>query len=147
MLFRKIGKLLLGQVTPFQIIAAAIIGGAMGFMPGIQAAGMIFLLLLILIILNANLFVAGAVGVLAKLVSLIAMPVSFQMGQLLLDGPAEGLFRTLVNAPVTALLGLEYYVVTGGLALGIVFGVVCGWVLVRALITPSSWSTGSTWCP
>lgn len=66
MLLRKIGKLIMGQATPFQIIAAAMIGGAMGFMPGLQAAGMIFLLLLILIMLNANLFVAATVGMTGK---------------------------------------------------------------------------------
>jgi hypothetical protein len=40
----------------------------------------------------------------------------------LLDGPTQGLFKALINAPVFALFGFDNYVATGALALGLVIG-------------------------
>jgi hypothetical protein len=34
MIMRKIGKIILGKVTPFQIIAACMLGAMIGFLPG-----------------------------------------------------------------------------------------------------------------
>ena len=126
---RTFGKLFRGTATPFQIWAACILGAMLGFMPGFaQAAGSIVVLLLVLVILNANLGIAGLVGVGAKLISLLMTPLSFSVGRFVLDGPTEGLARTLINAPVFALFGFDYYVTTGGLVLGLVVGAVAGWV-------------------
>ena len=131
MLTRKIGKLLRGKATPFQIYAACILGSMIAFVPGLaRAPGLFLALVLLLVILNANLGVAAMVGIAAKLVSLVLTPASFAVGKLLLHGPTEGLFRTMVNAPVLAYFGLEYYTVTGGVVLGLVFGVVAGVVLM-----------------
>jgi uncharacterized protein (TIGR03546 family) len=134
MITRKIGKLIRGKTTPFQVLSAAILGAMLGFMPGwVQAPGLILFLVLLLIILNANLFVAGFVGVLTKLVSLAAMPVQFEAGRLLLDGPTQPVFKAAINAPVLAYFGFEYYATTGGVLLGLVMGIVLGLALVTAL--------------
>jgi uncharacterized protein (TIGR03546 family) len=135
MITRKIGKLLRGKATPFQIGAACVLGGALGFMPvsASAAGGLIVILTLLLIVLNANLFIAALVLGVAKLLSLALMPVSFQVGQILLDGPTRPLFKWAINTPVLALMDFRYYVTTGGLVLGLVFGVVVALVLNGAL--------------
>jgi len=69
----------------------------------------------------------------AKLVSLLVVPLSFQVGRFLLEGPTEGLFAALVNAPVLAWCGLEYYAVSGGLLVGLVLGLVAGLVIARSV--------------
>jgi uncharacterized protein (TIGR03546 family) len=128
-LIRKIGKLLRGAATPFQVFLAAILGALLGFVPSFsRSPALVVGLVLLLVVFNANLVVAGLVGTLAKLASLALMPVSFAAGRMLLDGPARPLFAKLVNAPVTAFFGLEYYVCTGGLLLAVVFGLVAGWL-------------------
>lgn len=131
MITRKIGKLLRGKATPFQIILAAVLGSMIGFIPGFwNGPGLTIALLLILIIFNANLVVAGLVGLVSKLLCYISLPVSFSIGQFLLEGPLEPMFRKLINAPVLALFGFEHYATTGGTLLGLIFGVVSGIVLV-----------------
>ena len=87
-LLRKFGVLLRGKATPFQIIAGCLLGAWLGFMPGFfHAPGLIVVLTLALIFLNANLFLAGIVGLAAKLLSFVLLPVSFNLGRALLDGP------------------------------------------------------------
>ncbi len=133
MITRKIGKLIRGSATPFQIVAACLLGSLLAFLPGFkQAPGLFLTWLAILVILNANLFVAGIVGVAAKLVALLIAPVSFAIGRFLLEGPLRGLFEAIVNAPVLAWFGFEYPLVTGGQAMALIFGLVTGVLLVRA---------------
>jgi uncharacterized protein (TIGR03546 family) len=133
-LLRKIGTLLRGNATPFQIIVGCLLGAMLGFMPGFaHAPGLMAVLTLALVLLNANLFLAALVGLAAKAASLLLMPASFHVGRALLDGPTEGLFRQLINAPVFALFGFESYVATGGLVLGGLFGLVTGVLLARGL--------------
>lgn len=132
--WRKIGKILRGKATPFQIIAASVLGAMIGFVPGWrEGGGLLVTLILLLVILNANLVVALVVAAGSKLLSLALMPVSFQIGGLLLDGPTQPLFRAAINAPVLALFGLEYYVTTGGMVLGLAAGLVVGVLLVAAV--------------
>ncbi len=134
MLSRTIGKIIRGNATPVQIVMAGALGGAIGFMPGfLNAPGLTIALLLLLVILNANLGFAALIGLLAKPVSILLLPVSFALGQALLDGPLQPLFRTLVNAPVFALFGFERYVATGGLVLGLVLGGGAGAVVAGAV--------------
>jgi hypothetical protein len=61
------------------------------------------------------------------------MPVTFEVGHFLLDGPAKGPLTTAINAPVLALFGFEYYTVTGGLVLGLAFGIVAA-ILAVSLV-------------
>jgi uncharacterized protein (TIGR03546 family) len=143
-LSRKIGAFLRGNATRGQVFAAALLAGLLGFVPGfflpgdlgggfLQAPALILGLLFLAFVLNANLGVFGLVMIAAKLLSFALLPVSFQIGRLLLDGPLQPLFRALVNAPVSAWFGLEYYATTGGLVLGALFGTASGVLLVKAL--------------
>lgn len=135
MLFRKIGALIRGRVTPFQLMAACVLGAVVGFLPGwTKAPGLMAVATLLLIVLNANLLVAGLVGLGARLLSLLAAPLLFALGRFLLDGPTRGIFESLINAPVFALFGLEYYVAAGGLLAGLIVGVLAG-CLAIAVIT------------
>lgn len=126
-LLRKIARVLRGAATPFQIHAACILGAMFGFVPSVaRSPALVLGLLLALAILNANLLVAGLVAGAAKLASLALMGVSFALGRFLLDGPARGLLEPMINAPVLAFGGFEWYVVPGGLLLGLLFGVLAG---------------------
>ncbi|WP_438482996.1 hypothetical protein [Oleiharenicola lentus] len=133
-LLRKFGNLLRGKATPFQIIAGCLLGALIGFMPGFShAPGLIVVLSLALILINANLFLATIVGLLAKLLSIALMPASFHVGRVLLDGSTETFFRKLINAPVFALFGFESYVATGGLVIGGLVGLVTGILIARGI--------------
>ncbi|MDQ8186311.1 hypothetical protein [Pelagicoccus sp. SDUM812002] len=89
--------------------------------------------ILLLLVLNANLFLAGIVLLLSKLVMLVAMPVIFAVGRLLLEGPTQGLFKTLINAPVTAYSGLDYYAVAGGQLVALILGFASAFFLKRSI--------------
>jgi uncharacterized protein (TIGR03546 family) len=131
MISRSIGSVLRGKGTPAQFMMACILGAALGFMPGFkQAPGLIACLTLLLVLLNANLFLAVSVGLLAKLAAFALMPVSFAIGRSALDGPTQGLFKSMINAPVLAFFGFEYYAVTGGLLLGVIVGVIVGLIII-----------------
>jgi len=133
-LTRKIGKILRGNSTPFQLIMACVLGTMMGFVPGFsQAPGLLIALTFALVVINANLVLAALVGVVAKLVARPLVPLAYSMGTFLLDGPAQGLFKTFVNAPVLAFFGIEYYTVTGGQFLGLILGLVIGVLLSFAM--------------
>ncbi|MFP4223400.1 MAG: hypothetical protein ACLFVN_04925 [Phycisphaeraceae bacterium] len=126
-MLRKLLKLVRGQVTPLQVMVACTLGAAIGFMPGLaQAPGLLLVLTLLLVLLNTPLLLAGVVAGLAAVASLLLLPVSFQVGRFLLDGPAQPVFEVLINAPVLALFGFEYYATTGGLVVGLLLGALLG---------------------
>jgi uncharacterized protein (TIGR03546 family) len=145
MLFtRKIGSVLRGKATPFQVMLATTLGGLLGFVPGfflpgdlgggfLQAPGLILLLLSLVLVLNANLAVFGLVTLAGKLLSLLLLPVSYAVGTWLLDGPLQGVYRTAINGKVTAWFGLEYYATAGGLVVGLAFGLLVGVLLNRTI--------------
>ncbi len=135
MLFRKIGALIRGRATPFQLVAACVLGAVVGFLPGwVQAPGLMAVATLLLVVLNANLLLAALVGLGSRLLSYLVVPVLFSVGRWLLDGPLGGVLEWMINAPVFALMGLDYYVVTGGVVAGLLVGLVSGTVAV-AIIT------------
>lgn len=131
---RKIGKLIRGTATPFQIFSAGVIGGIVGSLPGfVQAPGLTIFCLLIVMLLNANLALAALVAVAAKIITTFSMPVLFAIGRFFMDGPLQGLFEWMINTPVLALFGFEYYATTGALVFGTLFGVFSGWVVTRLI--------------
>ncbi len=134
MFLRKLGKFIRGNVSAFQITLACLLGGITGFLPGFDTAPFLWgLLFTVLLIFNANLVLFGASFLLLSLLGLLLVPVTFQVGILLLEGPLSGLFGTLINAPVTAWMGFEIYLVSGGLLLGALAGLVLG-LLVASLL-------------
>jgi uncharacterized protein (TIGR03546 family) len=135
MLFiRRIGRLIRGKATPAQIFVACLIGALLGFAPGFtQAPALVVFLLALLALLNANVPAALLAAIPATLLALVIMPLSLHVGRFLLDGPSQPFFAAAINAPVLALFGLEYYATTGGLVIGLVFGVLVGYLMVVAV--------------
>ncbi len=133
-MIRDIVGLLRGKATPLQVFLACLLGALIGFVPSFSTSGgLLVAYVLLLLVLNANIGLCLLVAGFAKLLALLAMPVSFSIGRVLLEGPSEGLFRSAVNAPVLAWFGLEYYATTGGLVLGLVTGLVVGGFLSKTL--------------
>jgi uncharacterized protein (TIGR03546 family) len=131
---RKIGKLVRGNTTPLQVYAAALLGAFIGFTPGFDhSPGLILFWSFVLLILNANLFLAGLIGLLSKLIYLLTLPVAFSLGRFLIEGPTQGLFSSLHNGPITAYFGLDYYVVPGGQLLALIVGLLFGYLFSRGL--------------
>lgn len=134
MITRKIGKLIRGKVTPVQVGMACVLGAMIGFVPSVRTSPALLLFLLaLLLVLNANLFVATFMAAGSKLLSLLIMPVQFGVGRAVLDGPLGGLMSSLINAPVLAWFGFEYYATTGGIVLSVVVGAATTAVLVIAI--------------
>ncbi len=138
MLTRKIGKLVRGKVTPVQVGMACVLGAMIGFVPSVKTSPALLLFLLaLLLILNANLFVATFMAAGGKLLSLLIMPAQFAVGRAVLDGPVfgggGGVMSTLINAPVLAWFGLEYYATTGGIVLGVVVGATAAAAMIIAI--------------
>jgi len=134
MIIRKIGKFLRGNATAFQIVSATVLGGLLGSLPGFGQGPLLMLCLLFLVmVLNANLFLAGITLLIVKLISLLLLPVYFSIGVTLLEGPLGNLVAGLVNAPVTAWFGLDYYVMIPSLAVGGLLGLLSGILLSRSL--------------
>ena len=134
MITRKIGKLIRGKVTPVQVGMACVLGAMIGFVPSVRTSPALLLFLLaLLLVLNANLFVATFMAAGSKLLSLLIMPVQFGVGRAVLDGPLGGLMSSLINAPVLAWFGFEYYATTGGIVLSVVVGAATTAVFVIAI--------------
>ncbi len=134
MLIRRIGSILRGKATPFQLVAACVLGALLGFAPALFLAPALYLLLIAaLLVVNANLGLALLVAAAMKLVSLLVVPLSFQVGRFLLDGPTRGLAHAVVNAPVLAWCGLDHYAAAGGQLVGLVLGLLLGFFVVRGV--------------
>jgi uncharacterized protein (TIGR03546 family) len=129
---RRFFKTMLGVATPMQILLACLIGSMLGFLPvpgpGLAAS---IVLVFLLLVLNANIFLAGLVTFGTKIVSLAAAPLVFEVGRFLIDGPTQPIARLLANGPITAWLGFDAYLVTGGLAVGAVSGLLIGVIVGR----------------
>lgn len=135
MITRKIGKILRGKVTPYQIISATVLGALAAGSPGWGAApAWNLLLFLSILMLNANLFIAGITWIVVSLVTLALTPVYFWVGTALLDGPLGELVALVVNAPVGAWFGWEYYVTLPGLVVAGLLGLGMGIGLSRAVV-------------
>lgn len=145
---RKLGKLIHGKTSTFSVLAATTLGAAAGFVPADAAAlPLLALLAIAVLVLNTNLFLAGAAAGLGKLLSLPLLTASFAVGRLLIDGPLQPVFRFAVNAPGLAWLGLDVYVVPGALVLGVATGLLLGLGVLTALrrlrVTLASLEEGS----
>ncbi len=132
-LSRSLGSILRGNATPAQLTLACTLGSIIGFIPIAHAPGMLILFTLILIVLNANLVLAALITILTKLLGLLALPLTFNLGQFLLDGPTQPLFKSVINTPVLALCGFTNYVAVGGLALGLIIGILLALIVNKSV--------------
>ena len=132
---RKFLRTLIGAATPFQVLFACILGALLGFLP-LASGGTVAAigLLVLLLILNANLFLAGLVATGTKLLSIASAPIAFELGRILIDGPTRPLAAMLANGPVTAWLGFDHYLTTGGMFLGLVVGIILGLVVSKMVV-------------
>jgi len=120
------------RLSPTRVLCGCLIGALAGFGPTPAVGpGLWVTLVVLFLLLRAPVLPVIGVGVVAKLLALVATPVAYQVGVFLLDGPTSSLFGKLINAPFTALFGLEYYTVTGGLFLGLVVGVLATPLVLR----------------
>ncbi|MBF0444515.1 MAG: hypothetical protein HQL68_02935 [Magnetococcales bacterium] len=135
MFLRKLAKIFFSDVSSAQLIITAILGAMLGFIPGIsQALALVIFLTFLLLIINTNLFLAFLIGLLAKLTLWLMTPAIFYLGRFLLEGPTRELFSGLINAPVFAFFGFEFYTVTGGLLAGLIFGLVVGIIMAKMVL-------------
>ncbi|MCG8524855.1 MAG: hypothetical protein MI748_00630 [Opitutales bacterium] len=132
---RQIGKFLRGETSSFQITSACLIAALLAFLPTPNGIGSLVILLALLLVLNANIFVAGLGYILFKLLYFPMRGITFSVGEFFIDGPTEGIFRLLINAPVTAWMGFDYYVMVGGLPFAIALGFGSGFLLSRSIDT------------
>src|SRR5690625_1501830 len=97
---RKLGKIFRGKATPLQLMMASLIGTTAGFIPGpLQAPGLYLFLFTAALIINANLALMAICAIVATLLSFLLLPLTFRIGEILLDGPLAGFFSKLINAP------------------------------------------------
>jgi hypothetical protein len=134
MITRKLAKFLRGHPGPLQIYSATLIGCLLGFGPTIGQGPVLYLVLVALLtLINANLLLAGLCLVGAQLLQWALLPWLFSAGIVLVDGAARPVIERIVNAPLGAWSGLEYYVVLPGLLLGALLGCALGWAVVRTV--------------
>ncbi|WP_151193275.1 TIGR03546 family protein [Cysteiniphilum sp. JM-1] len=130
---KKLIAIITGQSNPMQLFLAALFGFVLGFMPGFQYAPLIYLVaVLLLLLFNVNLVVAAIIFAVAEILSFILEGLSYHLGTWLLDGFLQPLFKWMINAPILAYAGFDYYLVSGSFILAIIFGVIVGFVLARS---------------
>lgn len=132
-LVRKIGKMLRGGAGRKEIFLGAFCGVLIGFNP--TSSLTLAFAILITLLLNANIGFTLLGVALGKLLGLAIAPISFHTGYFIIHTIGlEGLFATLANAPVTALMDLDVYAMVGGLPYALVIGVAFG-VLLGSIVT------------
>lgn len=131
-IFNKIKATVFSKITPAQLLLTAILAFVFGFVPGIAYSPLLFIgVLFLVIILRINIGVFVFIAIIAKALSYILQGVSFAVGTFLLDGFTQPLFKTLVNTPVVAYAGFDYYLVTGAFVVAIVLGVIFGIIIAK----------------
>ncbi len=148
-LIRKAGSLLRGSARPPQIIASVMLGTVAGFTAGANLWTVLFILAAL--VFNVNFFLFLAFWGVGEGIAFAVTPVTFNVGWVLLAvPPIAAVVRFLVNAPGTALLELERYVVLGGIPVALALGAGAGYLtsyLVQKLrrITEAAQQKSERW--
>lgn len=130
---RKIGKILRGGAGRKEIFLGTLCGVLIGFNPSVSFT--LTLAILITLILNANFSFVILGAALGKVLCLILSPLLFHTGYFIIHNMGmEDLFRSLCNAPVTALMDLNIYAMIGSLPYALVVGIAVGSALGSAII-------------
>ncbi|MED7819470.1 MULTISPECIES: TIGR03546 family protein [unclassified Francisella] len=131
-IFGKIKSTIFSKITPFQLLLTSLFAFVFGFIPGISYSPLLFVgVLFLVIILRINIGVFIFISIIAKALSFLLESVSFSLGQFLLDGFTQPIFKSLVNTPVVAYAGFDYYLVAGAFVLSIILGLVFGVVIAK----------------
>jgi uncharacterized protein (TIGR03546 family) len=131
-LLKKLAKLLRGGAGTWEIFAGCLLGMIIGMTPGFNMTVVIAVVLLL--VLNAHMALALTALAIGKILCLALAPVTFEIGYVLVHGIGlEGLFHTLSQTPVLALMNLHYYCLVGGLPIALVLGCAMGWSVARVV--------------
>ncbi|QUE31925.1 TIGR03546 family protein [Francisella philomiragia] len=131
-IFNKIKSTIFSKLTPAQLLITSVLAFVFGFIPGVSYSPLLFVAVIILvIILRINIGVFVFIAIIAKALSFLLEIVSFSFGQFLLDGFTQPIFKTMVNTPVLAYAGFDYYLVAGGFVLAIILGVIFGLIIAK----------------
>ncbi len=132
-IIRKIGKILRGGAGKKEIFLGMLCGVLIGFNPGISLT--LALAILITLLLNANMAFTILGAALGKVLCLAIAPITFHTGYFIIHKMGlEDLFRSLCNAPGTALMDLNVYSMIGSLPYALVIGILSGVALGTAVI-------------
>ncbi len=133
-IIRKIGKILRGGAGRKEILLGTLFGVLIGFNPGINFALLVTFLFALLLNANFSFVVLGAA--IGKLLSLTAAAISFNIGFAVIhEMGLENLFRSLCNAPLTALMDLNVYAMVGSFPLALAAGIILGAVFSSAVVS------------
>ncbi|WP_018298422.1 TIGR03546 family protein [Fangia hongkongensis] len=128
--WKRVLKIIFGQATGMQLFLGVLFGCILGFIPGFSYAPFLSVLFIFLVlILNVNIGFVVILFILAKILSFAIEPVSFYFGIWLLDGAFQPIFKSMINMPVLAYAGFDYYLVTGAFVLSVILGVIVGLVV------------------
>ena len=131
-LIRKFGKLIRGGASSKQVFFSCLLGVLIGMTPGVNMTLVIGVLLFVILNANFGLLLVGLM--VGKALCYALAPVTFEIGALLIHGVGlEGLFRTISQTPVLALMNLHYYCLVGGLPVAIVVGSALGIAVGRTI--------------
>ena len=131
-IIRKIGKILRGGAGRKEILLGTLCGVLIGFNPGFSFT--LVAAILITLLLNANTSFTLLGAALGKVLSLILAPISFHTGYFIIHNIGmEETFRSLCNAPITALMDLNVYALVGSLPYALVTGLIVGIILGSAI--------------
>lgn len=132
-IIRKIAKILRGGTGRKEILLGTLCGVLIGFNPGVSFT--LAVIILITLLLNANTAFVLLGAALGKILCLLLAPVTFHTGYFIIHNIGlEGVFRSLCNAPVTALMDLNVYAMIGSLPYALAVGIVSGLVLGTAVV-------------
>lgn len=131
-IIRKIGKILRGGAGRKEILLGTLCGVLIGFNPSVSFTLAVAILITLLLNANTSFTLMGAA--LGKVLSLALAPLSFHTGYFIIHNIGlEEEFRSLCNAPVTALMDLDVYAMIGSLPYALAIGLVAGIVLGSAV--------------
>ncbi|APC97050.1 TIGR03546 family protein [Francisella frigiditurris] len=131
-IYNKLMSTIFSQTTPAQLLLVSILGFVFGFIPGFSYAPLLFIFAIFLVlILRVNIGIFIIIALIAKALSFAIEGLSFSVGTFLIDGFAQPLFKKIVNTPVLAYAGFDYYLVTGAFVVSIILGIVVGLILAK----------------
>ncbi|WP_116963876.1 DUF2062 domain-containing protein [Fastidiosibacter lacustris] len=131
-ILKKLIKIVTGQSNPMQLFLAVLFGGMIGFLPGFSYAPLLYIIVIgLLILLNVNLVVAAIIYAVARLLSFTLEVVSYHVGVFVLDGFLQGILKWMINTPVFAYAGFDYYLVTGSFVLALILGLIFGYLITK----------------
>ena len=128
----KILRVLKDGATPAQIALGFVLGWAIGMIPGWPVQ--VWLLVLLVLVLQANLSMAIVGAAVAALLSWIFDPALDAVGGAVLTaGPLQGLFTRMYNSPPWSLTRFNNTIVMGGMLVALVSAVVLFPLVVRGV--------------